>query len=425
MKGYRLIVPLIFSALLALGIFILFSTGSDLAITIILLFIPVMIGISFLVRYLITIRKRSIKEKVMERDIMHVANCYAEQMRMLHDFENKYTISTEEFRKELKKVKEGLFELGCTVNGRIKIDKGKLRGVVFADVEWVNKLFEGIKERHEVVIYSRMMDTCADYLKHMKELEAAGYESIQDHILQIEAKIRKGERLEVAALELSMFMNEVAALVEETLRSCLRDARSLEIEGSELANADTARIRTDIKIGEQSIEHGNYENAANVLKRVIERLIKLLEAVFDQYKEGTLELATAVSEILDKDGDKNEVEEIRKGVAACMLPSQIAKLHEHADALVKKSLSSLEEVYNRIFEIEEKIAKENPSTEVYPVEYWSRDKMSELEQLKSIPASDIKGFTQRYGLVASDAHSRLVYDSDRLEKIRVNVLSNV
>ena len=419
MKGYRVIVPLIFLALLALGIFILFSTGSDLAITIILLFIPAMIGISFLVRYLITIRKRSIKEKVMERDIMHVANRYAEQMRMLHDFEDKHTISTEEFREELKKVKEGLFELGCTVNGRIKIDRAKLRAVVFADVEWVNKLFEGIKERHEVVLYSRMMDTCAEYLERMKGLETAGYASIHDHIQQIEAKIRTGERLEVDSLELSMFMNDIASLVEETLQICLRDARDLEIEGRELANADTSRIRTDVKIVEQNIEHGNYENASKVLKSVIERLIKLLEAVFDQYKEGTLELATVVGGIVDTEEDKSEVEELQKVVAALMLPSQIAKLHEHADALVKKSLSSLEEVYNRIFKLETEIAKKNPSTEVYPVEYWSRNKMSELDELKSIPVADITGFTQRYGLVASDAHSRLIYDSDRLEKITV------
>ena len=126
-----------------------------------------------------------------------------------------------------------------------------------------------------------------------------------------------------------------------------------------------------------------------------------------------------VGGIVDTEEDKSEVEELQKVVAALMLPSQIAKLHEHADALVKKSLSSLEEVYNRIFKLETEIAKKNPSTEVYPVEYWSRNKMSELDELKSIPVADITGFTQRYGLVASDAHSRLIYDSDRLEKITV------
>jgi hypothetical protein len=105
MRRYRIIVPLVFLVLIALGIFILFNTGSDLAITIILLFIPAMIGVSFLVRYLVTVRKRGITERVMERDVMRIADRYGEERRILYDFEHKYGISTREFMDELSKVK--------------------------------------------------------------------------------------------------------------------------------------------------------------------------------------------------------------------------------------------------------------------------------------------------------------------------------
>nr|QNO54022.1 hypothetical protein KFAGBJAM_00003 [Methanosarcinales archaeon ANME-1 ERB6] len=418
MKGYRIIVPLALLALIALGIFILFNTGSDLAITIILIFIPAMIGVSFLLRYLVAVRKRSIKEKVMERDIEGIANRYAEQMRILYDFEDKYAISTKEFRDELGKVKEGLFELGCEVNGRVKIDRVKVRKVVFADVEWVIKMFEGIKDRHEVVLYSRMIDKCRDYFGSIKELENAGYENIRGQIERIESRIRESEGVEVDSLELSLFMNGVASILEEALRICLRDAHGLEVEGRESARADTARIRTDIKIVEHSIEHGNYENASKVLKSVIERLVGVLKDAFERYKGDTLELVNAVVEILEQEEEKKEVEEMRKSIEECMLPSQMRKLRGHGDALIRKSISALEAVYNRIFEIEGEILKESPTTEVYPVEYWAKDKMGEIEELKSMPASDIKGFIHRYRLLASDAHSRLMYDSERLKYIK-------
>jgi len=94
------------------------------------------------------------------------------------------------------------------------------------------------------------------------------------------------------------------------------------------------------------------------------------------------------------------------------------KLRGHGDALIRKSISALEAVYNNIFEIEEEILKDNPTTEVYPVEYWAKDKLGEIEELKSMPASDIKGFIHRYRLLASDAHSRLMYDSERLKYIK-------
>ena len=419
MKGYKIIVPLAFLGLIALGIFILFNTGSDLAITVILLFIPVMIGVSFLVRYLVTVRKRSIKERVMERDIMRIANRYIEQMRILYDFENRYAISTKEFREELKKVKEALFELGCEVNGRIKMNRAKLTKVVFADVEWVNKLFEGIKERHEVVLYSRMMDKCKDYLESTKELETAGYGNIRGQRERIESKIREAERITVDSLELSVFLNEVASIIGETLSICLRDAHSLEVEGREIAHADTSRIRTDIKIVEHSIAHGNYENASKALKSMIERLIELLKDAFERYKEDTLELTTVVVEISTDKEDKKRAEEIRNGIVECTLPSQIVKLRGYGEALISLSIATLEKVYNTIFEMEEEIVKENPSSEVYPVEYWGRDKLGEVEELKSISASDIRGFIQRYRLFASDAHSRLTYDSERLKNIKV------
>jgi hypothetical protein len=418
MRGYRILVPLAFLALIAIGIFVLFNTGYDLAITIILLFIPAMVGISFLVRYLYTVRKRSVRERVMERDVMQIANRYVEEMRILYDFENKYEISTKEFREELSKVKAGLLELGCEVNGRIRIDRAKLRKVVFADVEWASKLFEGIKDRHEVVLYSRMMDTCRDYVGSLKELESAGYANIQGQIERMESTIRGGESMNVESLELSIFMNEVAAILDETFRICLRDAQNLETEGREIANLDTSRIRTDIKIVEHSMEHGNYENASRVLKSMIERLIALLADAFDRYKEDTLELARAVSEIAGNEEDKKEVGEIRKSIEECTVPSEIVTLHEYGDALVSKSLTSLETVYKEIFEIEEEIAKENPATKVYPVEYWTRDKMGEIEELTSISASNIKEFIHRYRLLASDAHSRVHYDSERIKDIK-------
>jgi hypothetical protein len=419
MKGYKIIVPLAFVALIALGIFILFNTGSDLAITIILLFIPAMIGVSFLVRYLVTVRKRSIKERVMERDIMRIANRYVEQRRILYDFEDKYAIGTKEFREELEKVKEALFELGCEVNGRIKMNSAKLRKVVFADVEWLNKLFEGIKDRHEIVLYSRMIDKCKDYLGSIKELEAAGYGNIKGQIERIESKIHGGESINVDSVELSMFMNEVASILDEALRICLRDAHGLEMEGREIANADTSRIRTDIKIVEHSIEHVNYENASKALKSVIERLLELLKDAFERYKEDTLGLTTVVVEISTDEEDKKEIEEIRTGIVECTVPSQLVKLRGYGEALISKAIATLEKVYTKIFEIEGEIVKENPSTEVYPVEYWARDKMGEVEELKSIPASDIKRFIQRYRLLASDAHSRLVYDAERLKNIKI------
>ena len=420
MKGYRIFIPLALLALILVGVVLLFALVpySDLAITIILIFIPAAIGVSFLVRYLVTVRKRSIKEKVMERDIEGIANRYIEQMRILYDFEDKYAISTKEFRNELEKVKGGLFELGCEVNGRIKIDRVKVRKVVFADVEWVIKMFEGIKDRHEVVLYSRMIDKCRDYLGGIKELENAGYEDIRDQIERIESRIRESEGVEVDSLELSMFMNGVASILEEALRICLRDAHGLEVEGRESARADTARIRTDIKIVEHSIEHGNYENASKVLKSVIERLVEVLKDAFERYKAHALELTTVVVEISDKEEEKKEVEEMRKSIEECMLPSQMRKLQGHGDALIRKSISALEAVYNNIFEIEEEILKDNPTTEVYPVEYWAKDKLGEIEELKSMPASDIKEFIHRYRLLASDAHSRLMYDSERLKYIK-------
>ncbi|RZN41623.1 MAG: hypothetical protein EFT35_02115, partial [Methanophagales archaeon ANME-1-THS] len=332
MKGYRIFVPLAFLGLIALGIFILFNTGSDFAITVILLFIPVMIGVSFLVRYLVTVRKRSIKERVMERDIMRLATRYIEQMRILYDFENKYAISTREIRNELEKVKEALLELGCEVNGRLKLNKAKLRKVVFADVEWVTKLFEGIKERHEVVLYARMMDKCRDYRARIKELETAGYETIRAQIERLESKLREAEGITVDSLELSVFLNEVASIMDETLRICLRDAHGLEVAGRELADADTSRIRTDIKLIEHSLEHGDYENAANALKSVIERLTELLKGAFERYKEDMLGLTMVVLELSMADEAQTRVEEIRNGIVECTVPSQIVKLRGYGEA---------------------------------------------------------------------------------------------
>ena len=116
----KIFIPLAFLALIALGVVILFNTGSDLAITFILLFIPAVIALSFLVQYLVTARGKNIKEKVMERDITSIAERYTELVRTLYDFEDKYGPSTKEFRDDLGKVKDGLSGLGCEVNGKIR-----------------------------------------------------------------------------------------------------------------------------------------------------------------------------------------------------------------------------------------------------------------------------------------------------------------
>ena len=420
MRRYNVLIPVVLLGLIALGIFILFSTGSDLAITIIIIFIPAMIGAAFLVRYLVTVRKGSVREKVMTRDIEGIANQYVEQIRILHDFEDKYDISTKDFRNELDKVKKGFIELGCEVNGWVRIDSAKQRNVVFADVEWVTKMFDGIRERHEVVLYSRVIDRCRDYLEELRTLEDAGYEDIRGSIERIESKIMEEENLRKDSLELSMFMNEVVSIIEEALRACLHDAHGLEAEGRENANADTARVRTDLKMVEHSIESGNYESASKVLNSVIVRLSKMLEGVFERYKEDTLALTDVVVEVLgeEEEGDKKEMEELRGSVEGCMLPSQMRKLRGYGDALIILSIAALEAVYNNIFNTEEEILKADPTTELYPVEYWTRDKMSEVKELKSMTTSDLKDFVRRYRLLASDAHSRLAYDSERLKYIK-------
>jgi Arc/MetJ-type ribon-helix-helix transcriptional regulator len=89
------------------------------------------------------------------------------------------------------------------------------------------------------------------------------------------------------------------------------------VEGRESAKADTARIRTDIKIVEHSIEHGNYENASKVLKSVIERLVGVLKDAFERYEEDALELTKVVVEISDTEEEKKEVGGIRKSIEEC------------------------------------------------------------------------------------------------------------
>jgi len=420
MGRYNILVPVVLLGLIALGIFILFSTGSDVAITIILIFIPAMIGVAFLARYLVTVRKGSVREKVMTRDVEGIANRYVEQMRILHDFEHKYDISTKEFRDELAKIKQGLSELGCEVNGWVRMDRARQRNVAFADVEWLTKMFEDIRERHEIVLYSRVVDRCRAYQAVLKTLEDAGYEYIHGEIEQIETKITEEENMRKDSLELSMFMNELVSIIEEALRACLHDAHGLESEVREKANADTARVRTDLKMVEHSIESGNYESASKLLNSVIVRLSKMLEGVFVQYKQDTLALTEVVVEVLDKaeEGAKEEIEELRVKIEGCMLPAQMRKLRGYGDTLLKLAISALESVYKGIFDTEEEILKENPTTDLYPVEYWTRAKMSETEELKSMPTSDLKDFVRRYRLLASDAHSRFLYDSERLKYIK-------
>jgi hypothetical protein len=416
----KIFIPLAFLALIALGVVILFNTGSDLAITFILLFIPAVIALSFLVQYLVTARGKNIKEKVMERDITSIAERYTELIRTLYDFEDKYGPSTKEFRDDLGKVKDGLSRLGCEVNGKIRIDKTKIKKVAFADLDWLKKTFDGIRKRHEIILYSHALDKCRAYLESANELESAGYKNIQDQIRKMETKIKGDDRVEMDALELAIFMNEFTSILDEALRICLRDATSLEGEGKEIA--DTARIRTNIKLVEHSIELGNYENATTVLISMIERLTGVLEEEFERYKKDTLELLTVVAGILDtaEEAGGKDIEWLKVNIGACVEPSEMRKLRKHNDTLIKTSLTAIESVYNKIFELEGEIANENPATDVYPVEYWTREKMSEIDELKSMSKLDVSAYTRRYRLFASDAHSRLEYDAERLQHMKAS-----
>jgi hypothetical protein len=406
-------------ALIGLGVLVLFIFGEDSAITIILFgFIPAVLAVSFLVQYIVTKRGRNIKDRVMERDITTIAEHYTELMRTLYDFEDKYGPSTKEFRVALGKVKAGLSELGCNVNGKIRIEKKKIKKVAFADLDWIRKRFEDIRKRHEIILYSHALDKCKDYLKSVNELESEGYKNIHDQIRKMETKISGDERVEMDAFELTIFMSEFTSIMDETLRICLRDATSLESEGKEIA--DTARVRTNIKLVEHSIELGNYENATKVLISMIERLTGVLEEEFGRYKKDTLELLKEVAGIsgtAEEEGGKG-IEWLKVNIEACVEPSEMRKLRKHTDALIKTSLTTLEALYNKIFELESEIADANPATDVYPVEYWAREKMSEIDDLKSMSKSDVPAYTRRYRLFASDAHSRLAYDAERLRYIK-------
>ncbi|MGB7001745.1 MAG: hypothetical protein WBE22_07005 [Halobacteriota archaeon] len=420
----KIFVPLALLALIALGVAILFTRGHKEAITIIIFFIPAVLAVSFLVQYLVTKRGTNIKDKVMERDITSIAERYTELIRTLYDFDDKYGPSTKEFRDDLGKVKDGLSGLGCEVNGKIRIEKAKIKKVAFADLDWLKKTFDEIRKRHEIILYSHALDKCRQYLESANALESAGYKNIQDLIRKMETKIKGDDRVEMDALELAIFMNEFTSILDEALRICLRDATSLEGEGKEIA--DTARIRTNIKLVEHSIELGNYENATTVLISMIERLTCVLEEEFERYKEDTLELLNVVAGISDtaEEAGGKDIEWLKENIGACVEPSEMRKLRKHNDTLIKTSLTAIETVYNKIFELEGEIANENPKTDVYPVEYWAREKMSEIEELKSMSKLDVPAYTRRYRLFASDAHSRVIYDADRLQYIKASSNGN-
>ncbi len=411
----KIFIPFTLLALIALGVAILFTQGHKEAITIIIFFIPAVLAVSFLVQYIVTKRGRNIKDRVMERDITSIAEHYTELMRTLYDFEDKYGPSTKEFRVALGKVKAGLSELGCNVNGKIRIEKKKIKKVAFADIDWLRKTFEDIRKQYEIILYSHALDKCRNYLKTANELESEGYKNIHDQIQKMESKISGDDRVEMDAFELTIFMNEFTSIMDKTLRICLQDATSLEREGKEIA--DTARVRTNIKLVEHSIEMGDYENATKVLISMIEKLTGVLEEEFGQYKEDTLELLKEVAGIsgtAEEEGGK-EIGGLKKNIEACVQPSEMRKLRKYTDTLIQTSLTTIEAVYNMIFELEDEIADENPATDVYPVEYWAREKRSEVDDLKSMSKSDIPKYTRRYRLLASDAHSRLAYDAERLQ----------
>jgi Iap family predicted aminopeptidase len=115
-------------------------------------------------------------------------------------------------------------------------------------------------------------------------------------------------------------------------------------------------------------------------------LTGVLEEEFDWYKEDTLELLNVVVGILDtaEEEEGKEIEWRKKNIGSCVEPSEIRKLRKYSDTLIKTFITALEAVYNKIFEFVSEIANENPATDVYPVEYWTREKMSEIEDLKSM-----------------------------------------
>ncbi|RLG33437.1 hypothetical protein DRN80_04675 [Methanosarcinales archaeon] len=148
---------------------------------------------------------------------------------------------------------------------------------------------------------------------------------------------------------------------------------------------------------------------------MVVQLSAMLSDEFERYKADVLVLAGVAAEI----SDDAEVKELKDRIEGCMLPSQMPKLLGYGKSLMELTVALLEKLYKQIFELETEIQAENPGTDAYPVEYWSRDKLSEVEELRAIAKEESTDvFVRKYRLLASDALSRLSYASERLKYIR-------
>ncbi|MHC1565603.1 MAG: hypothetical protein ACXQS6_04710, partial [Candidatus Syntropharchaeales archaeon] len=226
MRRYGIIGSILFGILILIGILLLFGTGSDLAITLILLLIPVMVIVSFFIIYLTEVRGKSIKTRVLERDLKRIAHNLIELLRELSNFENQYHIVTGGFRDELSAVKADLSSIGCLVNGEVHFDKAKLKKARSSDIEEIKLKIESIKDRYEPTIYGKVIEQGERYLDRLRELEAAGYRGIGDQMRRIEAMILKD--IEIDILNLAHFLGDMTSIFDDAIESSLREVKAVE-----------------------------------------------------------------------------------------------------------------------------------------------------------------------------------------------------
>ncbi|MCW7075736.1 MAG: hypothetical protein OCU18_00355 [Candidatus Syntrophoarchaeum sp.] len=407
MRRYGIIGSILFGILILIGILLLFGTGSDLAITLILLLIPVMVIVSFFIIYLTEVRGKSIKTRVLERDLKRIAHNLIELLRELSNFENQYHIVTGGFRDELSAVKADLSSIGCLVNGEVHFDKAKLKKARSSDIEEIKLKIESIKDRYEPTIYGKVIEQGERYLDRLRELEAAGYRGIGDQMRRIEAMIL--EDIEIDILNLAHFLGDLTSIFDDAIESSLCEVKAVE-SGSKTIR-DRSRIRTDIKIAEQNMERGNYDAAAGILRNVMERIIDETADGFNQYKEMLLEMVGVVKKVAD--GEK--VRAIEAKIEHTDSPSQQNILKECEAELRVTAIETLEAIYENIFDLEAKIRDKEPSSEEYPVDYWGADRMQDVLDLQTI--EQLGEFMLRYEALIEDANSRLEYDRDRLDVI--------
>ncbi|VUT28286.1 MAG: hypothetical protein SYNGOMJ08_00855 [Candidatus Syntrophoarchaeum sp. GoM_oil] len=184
-----------------------------------------------------------------------------------------------------------------------------------------------------------------------------------------------------------------------------------EVESGSKNVKSRSRIRTDIKLAEQNREGENLENASNLLKSVMTRLIKETIADFNRHKEESEELVRSVKNMVDE----SVIDEIEEKLEALDSPSQHPVLEELSEELKNLAIDTLKNLYDKVFDIELRIKEKEPSSEDYPVDYWAENRMEEVEDLRSVEGLDL--FTQKYELLMEDADSRWKYDIDRLNSI--------